>query len=87
MSVFNPQTGLNIHPLYYINPVKFCSNDPKGSFYMGADQMAQSILYFTLLYHRMWIVALPMMALHLGYYGPATLGGLFAPIISALILL
>lgn len=87
MSIFNPQTNLNVHPIYYINPVKFCSNDPDGKFYMGADQMAQSILYFTMLYHRMWFVALPMMALHLGYYGPATLGGLVAPILSALMFL
>lgn len=87
MSIFNPTTNLNVHPLYHISPIKFCSNDPNGRYYMGADQMAMSLIFFTLLYHRMWYVALPFMAIDLAYYGPATLGGLVAPIIGALVLL
>jgi hypothetical protein len=45
---------------------------------MGADQMCQSLIYFTLIYHRYWMIALPCMAFDFLYYGPATLGGLFA---------
>lgn len=85
-SAFNPQTGLNIRPLKGILP-KFDSFADDGSYYMGADQMAQSILYLTLFYHRLWFVALPLMGLDLLYYGPATLGGLVAPIIGSLIFL
>lgn len=79
----NPGSGLNFRPLRSFLP-KFDSYADDGSYYMGADQVAQSLIYFTLLYHRMWLVALPCMAFDLLYYGPATLGGLAAPIAGAL---
>lgn len=82
-SAFNPQSGLNVRPLRPFFP-KFDSFADNGSFYMGADQMAQSIIYFTLLYHRMWMVALPFMAFDILYYGPATIGGPAAAVVGAL---
>jgi len=85
-SGFSPESGLNYRPLKHI-PMKFDSWADDGSYYMGADQMAQSIIYFTLLYHRMWTVALPFMALDLLYYGPATLGGPGAAVVSAFMFL
>jgi hypothetical protein len=54
---------------------------------MGADQLAQSILYFTILYHGYWSFALPFMALDVLYYGPSTLGGLLAAIAGAFMFL
>lgn len=77
LSAVNPDSGLNYRPLRKIFP-KFDSFADDGSYYMGADQMTQSLVYFTLIYHRYWMIALPFMAFDLLYYGPATLGGLFA---------
>lgn len=85
-SAFNPETGLNYRPLYNYF-FKFDSNAENGSYYMGADQLAQSIIYFTLLYHRMWTIALPFMLVDFLYYGPATLGGPGAAIVGALMFL
>ena len=82
MSTFNPGSGLNFRPLYGW-PVKCDSNDEKGRYFMGADQMAQSIIYFTLLYHRLWFVAAPLMLLDIMYYGPATAGGAASAILAA----
>lgn len=67
--------------------MKFDSFADDGSFYRGADQMAQAIVYFTLLYHRMWAVSLFFMATDLLYYGPATLGGPSAAIAGAFMFL
>jgi hypothetical protein len=83
-SAINPDSGLNFaRPLKPYLPKFDCWADD-GSYYMGADQLAQSIFYFTLLYHRLWLVALPMMGIDLLYYGPATLGGVVSPIVGAL---
>jgi hypothetical protein len=73
-SAFNPRTGFNVRPLKHI-PFKMDANADNGSYYRGADQVAQSIIYFTLIYHRLWYVALPCMAFDVLYYGPQTLGG------------
>jgi hypothetical protein len=64
--------------------MKFDSNANDGSYTMGADQMAQALCYFTLLYHRYWMIALPLMAFDTLYYGPSTLGGPAAAITGAL---
>lgn len=58
-----------------------------GSYTMGADQMAQSLFYFTLLYHGLWLPALGLTAFDALYYGPSTLGGPFAAFASALMFL
>ncbi len=86
ISAFHPQSGLNYRPLSHYFP-KHDSNANDGSYYMGADQMAQSIIYFTLLYHGLWTVALPVMAFDLLYYGPSTLGGIAAPIVGSFMFL
>lgn len=82
MSAFNPESGFNYRPLRPYFP-KFDAFADDGSYYMGADQMAQAIIYFTIIYHRMWIVALPCMAFDLLYYGPATLGGPASALVGA----
>ena len=58
-----------------------------GKYFMGADQLAQSIFYFTMLYHRMWTATLLFAAFDLACYGPMTLGGPGSAIIGALTLL
>ena len=73
-SAFNPQTGWNYRPLKHF-PGKFDAFADDGSYFRGADQLAQSIIYFTLIYHRMWLITGASMAFDLLYYGPATLGG------------
>ena len=83
LSAFNPDSGLNVRPFKRFAP-KFDSNADDGSYYMGADQMAQALIYFTLLYHRLWYVALPFMAFDVLYYGPSTIGGPAAAIVGAL---
>ena len=85
-SAFNPASGLNIRPLQGF-PMKFDSFDDKGKYFMGSDTFCQSIIYFTLLYHRLWFVALPCMLYDTLYYGPATLGGPIAAAGGALIFL
>ena len=42
LSIFNPQTGLNFRPLHGW-PGKFDANDNEGKYFMGADQIAQSL--------------------------------------------
>ena len=85
MSTFNPNIKLNFRPLQGILP-KIDSNANDGSYLMGADSMALSLIYFTLLYHRLWMVALPIMAADILYHGPAIAGAPAAAIVSALIL-
>ena len=46
-----------------------------GHYYMGADQLACSLLYLGLLYHRQWYIAMALMGVDLLYYGPQHLGG------------
>ena len=58
-----------------------------GKYFMGSDQYCQSIIYFTLLYHRMWAVSFAFMAFDFAYYGPMTLGGPLSAVIGALTLL
>jgi hypothetical protein len=83
LSACNPQTALGVHPLQPYLP-KWDSNANDGTYTMGADQMAQSLMYFTLLYHRLWFVAIPFMAFDVLYMGPSTLGGPLAAVASAL---
>jgi len=84
LSALSPQSGLNVRPLSGFLP-KF---DSYGSDYtMGADQLAQSLCYFTLLYHGYWTIALPCMAFDLLYYGPSTLGGPISAVAGAFMFL
>ena len=86
-SAINPDTGLNKRLLNKWLP-RFDSFDTKGRYYMGADHLALSLFYFTLLYHAKWQLALPLMAFDLLYYGPVAFGGVVAaPVIGALCLL
>ena len=54
---------------------------------MGADQLAQSILYFTLIYHRLYMASLVIAAFETAYYGPMSIGGPLAGFVGALTLL
>ena len=45
------------------------------NYYRGADSMAQSLIYFALIYNRLWMITLASMAFDTLYYGPSTLGG------------
>ena len=86
LTTFNPQTGLNFRPLKPLLP-KLDSIGEDGRYFLGADSMALSMIYFTLLYHRLWMVTLPIMAADIMYFGPAYAGGPIAGLISALILI
>lgn len=81
-SAFNPTTGLNYRIAKHF-PGKFDSFANDGSYYRGADQIAQSLIYFALLYNRMWTVSLFFMATDVLYYGPATIGGPAAAVAGA----
>lgn len=81
-SAFNPQSGLNVRPLKNLL-FKFDANAEDGTYYMGADQIAQAIIYFALLHNGMWTLALPLMACDVLYYGPATLGGPGSAVVGA----
>ena len=85
-SAINPQTGWNVRPLKHF-PGKFDVFADDGSYYRGADQLAQSIIYFTLIYHKMWVVTIASMAFDVLYYGPATLGGPVGAIIGSFMFL
>lgn len=85
-SAFNPATGLNVRPLKHV-PMKFDAFADDGSYYRGSDQLAQSLIYFCLIYNRMWMIALPCMAFDVLYYGPATLGGPLGAIIGSFMFL
>ena len=56
-------------------------------YYMGGDQLAQSVLYFTMLYYRMWMPAMALAAFEVAYFGPMSIGGPLAGITGALTLL
>jgi len=84
LSALSPSSGLNIRPAKGLIP-NFDSYGP--DYTMGADQLAQSLCYFTLLYHGYWTIALPFMAFDMLYYGPSTLGGPFAAVAGAFMFL
>jgi hypothetical protein len=83
LSAFNPDTGMNFRPLQKIFP-KWDSYADDGSYFMGADQMAQALCYFALMYHRYWYLAFAFIASDILYYGPSTLGGPIAGAVGAL---
>ena len=58
-----------------------------NEYYMGADQLCQSIIYFTMLYHRLWTPAIGFAIFDLFYYGPMTLGGPMSAFMGAMTLL
>ena len=76
----------NVRLLGAVVPDFHC-NAKDGSYYMGADQLCQSIIYFTMLYHRLWTPALVFAAFDLCYYGPMTLGGPSSAFVAAMTLL
>lgn len=84
LSGLNAQTGLNVRPIAKFIP---CFDSYGDNYTMGADQLAQSLCYFTLLYHGYWAVALPCMAFDFLYYGPSTLGGPFSAVAGAFMFL
>lgn len=86
ITTFNSNAKLNFRPLAGIFP-SIDSYAKDGSYTMGADSLALSLIYFTLMYHRLWVVALPLMVGHLLYYGPAIGGAPSAAIVSALMLI
>jgi hypothetical protein len=83
LSAFSPESGVNPRPLYGYMP-SWDSFAKDGSYYMGADQMAQALCYFALMYHRYWYLSLGFIAFDVLYYGPATLGGPIAGAVGAL---
>ena len=85
MSIFNPSTGLNYRLLQGKVP-KFDSFASDGTYYMGSDQLCQSLFYFTLLYYRYYLITAGLVLSDVLYYGPATIGGPAAGAFAALAL-
>ena len=54
-----------------------------GYFYMGADQMAASVILLGLLYHRMLPFAYALAACDILYYGPQHIGGCLPAFVAA----
>ena len=87
LSAANSYPQLNkLRPARAVMP-KWDSFADDGSYTMGADQMVQSLFYFTLCYHRYWLPALAIASFDVLYYGPASLGGPFAGFAGALMFL
>ena len=91
MTAFNPnkdnQAIENIRLLGGLPGVpKLDCDGPYGSYYMGADRLAMSVVYLAMLYHRLWNPALALMALDIGYYGPMHTGAPLAATVAALTL-
>ena len=80
-SAFNP----SFMPTYRTSLPKIDSNG--SGYYLGADQLAQSIMFFTLFYHKYWYTGLALMGLSFGYYGPMTLGGPLTGMFAAMTLI
>ena len=53
-------------------------------YFMGADQLAQSMIFLTLYYYKYWYTGIGMTALSLAYYGPMTLGGPMSAMFAAM---
>jgi len=49
--------------------------------------MAQALIYFALIYNRMWMLSLPLMLSDVLYYGPAAIGGPGAAVVGAFMFL
>ena len=87
LSAANSQNGLNkLRPLRAVFP-KWDAFADDGSYTMGADQMVQSLFYFTMCYHRYWLAAIGIAAFDVLYYGPASFGGPIAGFAGALMFL
>ena len=56
-------------------------------FYMGADSVTAGLVYFTVFYHKAWLVGAGFIALDTIYYGPMYLGGPLSAAAGALVLL
>ena len=62
--------------------------DNHGSnYYMGADSVSAGIFYFTLFYHKAWLLGGAIAAWDTIYYGPMSLGGPLSAATGALVLL
>lgn len=87
MSAFNPHPThgmVNFDILKGILP-KLDSSGP--GYYMGADLPACSLLYFMLMYYKMYRIAIPMAVFDTLYYGPMYIGAPAAGILGAMALL
>ena len=77
MSAFGPSSpfkGLDLsRHVPFLHP--FMSNSADGSYSMGADPMAASLIYFGLAYYRLWMVIPALMMVHTGVVGPKMMGG------------
>ena len=58
-----------------------------GNYFMGADNLAMSIIYFAAFYHRMWAVGLGFAAFDTLYYGPQFAGAPLSAMLAAMTLL
>ena len=58
-----------------------------GCYFMGADNMAMSLIYFAAFYHRMWALGLGFALFDTLYYGPQFAGAPLSAMIGAMTLL
>lgn len=81
----NPNAGKISLPVLRALMPGFSSHGPLH--YMGADSIASAVIYFTLMYHRLFIPCLAFAAFDTLYYGPMCLGGPLAGIFAGLTIL
>ena len=90
MTAFTPnaenQGMANMRLLNFSWIPKFDCDQP-NRYYMGADRLAQSVIYLALLYNKIWTPALIFMALDVGYYGPMCAGAPLSALVAAMTLL
>ena len=95
MTAFNPSSDYTFVPNFRIITSKdiglrwdSSGYHPKyGSYVMGADSLAGSILYFMCFYNKYWTLGLGFFAFDFCYYGPMFMGGPLSALIGAMTLL
>merc|ERR1712086_846823 len=86
MSAFNPSPNGMVN--FDIFKGLLLKLDSSGNgYYMGADLPACSLLYFMLMYYKMYKIAIPMAIFDTLYYGPMFIGAPAAGILGAMALL
>ena len=90
MSAFGPGSFMRDFELLKhapFNMLQPCvSNPADGSYMMGADPMAISLLYFGMAHSGMWWLLFPCLAFDMSVFGPKCMGGSVAGIGAALCL-
>lgn len=86
-TAFSPNPNQSLFPNFAFGAAMMPHICAHGTtYYMGADSIASAVIYFALMYHRLWTPCLALTCVDLFYYGPMCLGGPLAGIFAGLTL-